>query len=291
MHEITTSRFLPRWAREEGADRALVGDIPDIGFTPAPRPSIPARIVPKADVSGLSFPSLSSIAKTLQNVINCVAYELIHGFDSSFDDLRKIQPNSDIAKFARLHADPLQSGSVVIPGELDDIVRDFNGQTWSTLDVVSKFVDIAEGVVREGPRFETSPAVLRSLEDFHEVLNRDVEYVEISPPLLELRPSKSPILVNQTFVSEVKNARLARSHAKIEYGNLEGKFRAVDTTDKKLKIELTGSGRIVGGKYPDVLQDRISQSIFQTAIFTGKIRYSDNQPRHIEITHINFHSL
>lgn len=291
MHEIKESRFLPRWARAEGASRALIGDMPDIGFVPDPRPSIPARVVSKADVSGLSFPSLASIAKTLQNVINCVAYELAYGYDPAFSDLRKIAPNSEVAKLARLHADPFQTGSVVIPGELDDVSQEFNGRKVSALDVVSRFVDVAEGVVREGPSFETSPAVLQSLEDFKEVLNRDVEYVEFSPPVLEIRQSKSPIVVNPAFVSEVTNARRARSRLKVEYGNLEGKFRAVDTTDKKIKIELTGNGLIVSGSYPEILQERVSRSIFHTAIFSGKIRYRDDKPRHIDITHINFHSI
>ena len=290
MYEVKKSRFLPRWAREDSTDRSLLGSMPDVGFIPGPRASIPARVVPKSDASGLSLQSLSSIVKTLQNVINCVAYELINGYDATFDDLRKIQPHSEVAKFARLHADPFQAGSVIIPAELDEISRDFGGRIVTTLQVVSRFVDIAEGILREGPSFETSPAVLRSLEEFNDVLNRDVQYIELSPPILEIRPSKNSITVNEHFVSEVRNSRRARSRVKIEYGNLEGKFRAVDTTDKKLKIELSASGLIVSGTYPDLLQERVSKSIFNTAIFSGRIKYRDDEPKHIDVTHINFHS-
>lgn len=288
MHEVKPSRFLPRWARADSGDRAIFGEMPEIGYVPDPQPSIPTRIVPKANAAGLSFHSLAEVAKTLQNVVNCVAHELLNGVDIAFDDMRQLGSNEDFVRFSRLYARPLESGSVIIPGELEDVTQEVNGRKYTTLDIVTRFIDIVEGVPVRGADFETSPAVLKSFEAFDAVLKRDVEYVEFEPPTLDLRPNKQPLVVDSSLVLDMRNARNAKSLISIKYGTLSGMFRAVDTTDRKLKIQLTGSDAIVPGSYPEVLQDRITLSLFKTAEFSGTVRYKGAVPQKIDITHIDF---
>lgn len=286
MREVKTTRVLPRWFRSGDPEDLVVADMPEVGYTPDLPPRIATRVIPKDGSNGLSFDSISDIVQSIQHAVVSVAHELAYGVDKMFSDMRKIEKG--LIQFARIHSEPLEPGSFVIPAELDDTEAEFDGKTITTRQIVERFEEVMVGLGQNGAAIETNLAVLQAIVDLDKVLKRDVDRIELTP---NASPTKAAdgrrIIVDSFYVSEVSYARKKRLHKRVEFLSVTGTLRAVDTTQFKLKIELSDSRIIIPGEYAEALQPRMILFLGKPVKITGDVTYLHGFARHIKVFHVD----
>jgi hypothetical protein len=283
VREIKTTSKLPNWFTTGDADYAIVADMPEIGYSPDLPPRIPTRVIPRNGGGHLSFDSLSDILLSIQHTVISVAHELVYGVDLFFRDMRKI--SKEVTQFARVHAEPFEEGSFIIHAELDDRTTEIGGKKVTTRQVVERYVEVLSGIAKEGHEFPTSLAVLHSIEEMDKALKRDVARVELAPSgSYEQEAFSSPVVIDPDYVIQVMNARLHRLSRRTEYGSIKGVLRAVDTTQRRFKLEVERGRPIVPGEYIEELEVQMILALGKSVQITGYVSYLGGAPHQIKAT-------
>ena len=89
--------------------------------------------------SHLSAITLSEAITCTQKILNYVSYEVVHGTNSEFSDLRTAE--QPILQLAKLSVDPFQEGSFIIPASLSEAAVEIAGVQYFAVQVLDKFVE------------------------------------------------------------------------------------------------------------------------------------------------------
>ncbi|VTS07554.1 hypothetical protein [Tuwongella immobilis] len=105
MTEMKFTPFKPRWMRDLSAeDQRIFGETPSIGSLVEISPRINARLLPFGGSHKLSAKTLSDTLEHMQQVVQYAGYDVYHGVNPDFADLRSL--SSEVVNLTKLTIEP-----------------------------------------------------------------------------------------------------------------------------------------------------------------------------------------
>jgi hypothetical protein len=267
--------FEPAWLKSKSAARDFLADTPALGVIHASAPKLPTRIVPRDGGNTISVLTLIDTVAATQRILNFASYEAIYGVHLDFSDLRSLE--SHVLELAKMHVEPFEDGSFVIPASLGQdgfgVTVEGTKKELYPADVLSRFVDMMDGVARDGPRFQACIGAIQAIEELGKVLRREAATIEYYPiGFGGYCQSPKRIHVDQAYVDLVSAARKSRQDPRIKPDHLEGTLTAVDLIRGTFKVK-TEERQTISGTYTPFMEDRMISSLGRPVRLFGDAEY------------------
>ena len=282
MSKWQVTNFKPRWAHEP--DSAFA-DMPDVGYPTEAPPRLVTRIVSTDGGNSISSPTLSDAISITQHIFDFVAHEVVYGVDRSLADLRTI--DSRVQQLAKLHIEPFEVGSFIIPAEFTtepvEFAQDGTERVVFAKQVLERFNSIMEGISGNNFDYETSIGTIRCIESLNRILKRDASFLEYqSTGFSESMILKSKkFTINDQFIKKITEIRKYRQEAVVKHGSLEGVVVALDFDQMKLKLRLT-DGQMVKGDFLPIMSQVLESVLCKHVRLHGSIQYRKSLPVSID---------
>ncbi len=284
--------FRPAWADADPKVLADLEDTPSLGFLPEPPPRLPTRIILADRSRRISAQSLYDTMYATQRLLYFSAFEAVHGADRNFTpNLRTL--DEPLMRLAKLHIEPFDEGSFVVPAELGEEVLQLskNGKLreFTSRDVLRRFTNVLQGVLELGSEFLTCLGVLDAIEHLGKVLNREASGIEYLPSGFGgLEAPAQAILVNAGYVDRAAKTKLERKKPQSSPGQLEGVLTLLDVAESKLKLRLfRPEDKMIPGKFLPLLRDRFVALLGKGVRLYGTVRYQQDLPKSIDVVSVD----
>jgi hypothetical protein len=282
--------FRPRWAHEGTAAYESLEDTPNLGLPPPSSPRLPTRIIP-ANGSGLSADVLGETILATQRILNFVGYEAVHGVPNrQVTSLRQLRGTNPIFELARLHVEPFEEGSFVIPARLTEepaqIAVRGERRTYTSQNVLERFAAVMDGIAEQQDRFVTCLGTLQAIESLGRLLSQDasqIEYYPVGYPAAIRTPKR--IIIDSRYIEIASSARLRRQNPQSRPESLVGLLVAVDLQKTRLKLRV--GDQTVRGTFMDILRLQAVQGLNRQVEITGEVQYVRGAPVSIQAISIN----
>src|SRR5262249_34942560 len=199
--------------------RRIVEGTPPGGAGPEGPPRIHTRLVLAGDGQRVSFKTLSETLERTQAIVQYAAYDVFHGVNPDFADLRSA--GAEVLQLGKLTAEAFEEGSFVIPARLEaePVEAPAGGaqRKGTTQDVVDRFDKIRAAFASPQPAAEVSIGAIQAIEALGQVIRREAGAIEYF--LFDsLGRAASPIRVTAETIDRVSRVRQARrpTQAKLE---------------------------------------------------------------------------
>lgn len=285
--------FRPTWAGN-AEDREFLSRMPDVGHYPDPAPSVSTRILPTSGRSAVSASTLSEAITIKQRIFHYAAYEVVHGIDPTFSDMRRID---DVClQLGKLEVEPFEEGSFIIPAELNaepvSVPRDGTDLTFRPVDVLNRFNEVITGLGQISVDMHVSIGMLTEIGALNRLLRRDVQSLEFTTnfPQGEASARRSMRhIIDEKYLGGVNRIRKARRHEQVSSGDtLTGTLVAVDFESHKLRIKLDAEQKIVvPGTYLPLIESDIVACMRKRVRYFGQVWYRDRIPWHIDVLKVD----
>jgi hypothetical protein len=194
---------------------------------------------------GVSAKTLGETVEVTQMIVQYAGYDLIHGVNPNFADLRSAGNN--VFQLCKLTIEPFEAGSFVIPARLEgQALADSQRRPVTAEDVVQRFNEIFGAFEDTGPATDVSIGAIQAIEALGRVIRREAGEIEFTA-LDSLSRPKHPIRVTRETVNRVAQVRTTRRTTLAHLEIIDGTITALDIVDQKLHIsEASGGARIKG---------------------------------------------
>ena len=281
MSERRFVDFEPAWLRTKSTGLDFLAESPALGLIPPSSPKLPTRIVPRNGGNSISALTLVDTVAATQRILNFASYEAIYGIHLDFSDLRSLEAH--VLDLAKLHVEPFDDGSFIIPAGLGEdgygiSVEGVNKEFYPS-DVLARFVDLMEGVARDGARFQACIGAVQAIEELGKVIRREANTIEFYPVGFKGNWQNSKrISVDQAYVDVVSAAKKLRQDPRTQADNVEGILTAVDLLRGTFKVRLQ-KRQSVSGTYTQFMEDRMIRSLGRRVRLFGNAEYRDQRIR------------
>jgi hypothetical protein len=290
VSEMKFTEFKPQWMRDLNVeDQRILGETPSVGSPVEIAPRINARLLPLGGLHTLSARTLSDAIDHMQQVVQYAGYDVYHGVNPDFADLRSL--SSDVVNLTRLTIEPFEEGSFVIPARLEtgpltrEAGDDQPTRAVSAEDVMQRFEEIFALVGQQSTAAEVSIGAIQAVESLGRVLRREVEAIEFSSFDSLGAPRKPhPIRVDQTFIGRVAKVKASRQPTLAKSDTLNGKITALDISEGKLQLSIDGHRRRVRGTFAMLMLPSLQESLGRRVKLTGQVEWRGRTPLSIQVT-------
>ncbi|MGL6074452.1 MAG: hypothetical protein ACRC8S_09860 [Fimbriiglobus sp.] len=281
MSEPRKVAFKPRWpVTLSPEEEALVDNFTVSGSVPPEAPRIDTRILPRDRSCSLSLRSLGEVAELTQKLADFAGYDVIHGPNPDFADLRSLK--SDLTNFTRLTSEPFEVGSFVIPASLQANPYILDHRTIETDKIAERFGDILSLLDREAAPTEVSVGSLQTLEALARVLKREATAIEFST-----RNSDRKQLVNfevsERFIGRVREVLVRRRPTQAQLETLVGRVTELDIVEGKLLLSVPDLSQRVKGSFSHMFTPTLLESLNQVVKLEGQVERNSKRPVMIHI--------
>jgi hypothetical protein len=271
------TNFVPKWARDPSQES--LGEAPVTGQQPDLAPALPIRLLPHDRGNSITALTLSQIAATTQRILNYASYEVVHGISPEFADLRSAE--NEVLELAQLDVDPsFAEGSFIIPAKLTEKEVEINGQRFSGVDVLQRFVDAMDAIGSNQNSYSVAIGMLQAVEELGRIINREalIEYSAFGLPGMSTQSRM--VVVDKSYIQKVANAKVRRRSTQVTPDVIEGKITAVDIVKFTFVLQVDKK-RLVRGSYDSMVADQISTSLGKRVGIIGVIEYVNLKPNHV----------
>jgi hypothetical protein len=276
--------FKPRWWRERSGQDPSLEEGPLAGSIPEGPPRIHTRLVLRSGAHGVSAKTLSEAVDLTQTVVQYAGYDVYHGVNPDFADLRSA--GADVFQLARLTVEPFEEGSFVIPAKLEapEVEAPAAGprRKVTTQDVVQRFDAILTAFHGQQPVTEVSIGAIQAVEALGRVIRREAEAIEYALFDNIGRPAQ-PVLVTPETISRVAQIRQARRPSQAQLETLEGKITALDLVEQRLHLSLEPSGLRIKGTFPMLFQPTLVERLGRRVRLHGAVERRGRRPVSIQV--------
>ena len=258
--------------------------MPDVGYPTEARPRLVTRIVSADGGSSISSPTLSDAILITQHIFDFVAHEVVYGVDRSLADLRTI--DSRVQQLAKLHIEPFEVGSFIIPVEFTDepveFTQDGTERVVYAKQVLERFNSIMEGISANNFDYETSIGTIRQIESLGKILRRDANFLEYrASGFLESTSVKPKVFtVDTQFIRKITEIRKYRQEVVVKHEFLDGVIVALDFDMRKLKLRLADHN-VVKGDFLPLMSPQLETFFCKHVRLRGTIQYRNHIPVNI----------
>jgi hypothetical protein len=192
-----------------------------------------------------------------------------------------------VQQLAKLHIEPFEVGSFIIPAELttEPIEFEQNGITRTVYakEVLERFNSIMEGVSGSNFDYETSIGTIRCIESLNRILKRDASFLEYQTTGYSETQSLKPkrFTVNNQFIRKISEVRKYRQEVVVKHGSLEGVVVALDFDQLKIKLRLA-ENHVVKGEFLSLMSKNLEAVLCKRVRLHGTIQYRKSLPMSID---------
>ncbi len=221
---------------------------------------------------GVSARTLSEAVDLTQTVAQYASYDVWHGVNPDFADLRSA--GAEVLQLARLTVEPFDEGSFVIPAKLEaaevEVPADGRRRKLTAQDVVNRFDAILTAFQTPQPATEVSIGVIQAIEALGRIIRREAGAVEYSLFDTIGRPAK-PILVTPETIDRVTQVRSTRRPSEARWETLEGTLTALDLVRATLQLSPADHKGRVHGTYPMLFQPSLVACLGKRVRVQGQV--------------------
>jgi hypothetical protein len=276
--------FIPRWMREKTEKDDILDHSPATGSLAEVSPRINARLLPVSGSNRLSAKTLSEAISLTQSIVQYAGYDVYHGFNPDFTDLRSL--SAELVLFTRLTVEPFEEGSFVIPARLEANPLTVEGAEQPRMitaeDVVKRFDEIFASLQDQSSVHQVSIGAIQAVESLGKVIRREAEAIEFES-FDSLGKPRPTFRVDESYISRVQKVRESRRPTRARLETLEGKVTALDILESKLQLSLEGQRRRVIGHFSIMFLPFLLESLGRRVRLYGKVEWQKNHPYSIQI--------
>lgn len=229
--------FVPKWFRNEPAERIEEISGSAFGDPPPDFPRLVARIVPRNGTCTLSAKSLAETLQLEQNLVQYAARDVVYGLNPDFADLRSLK--DAVLQFGRLTVEPMQEGSFVIPARLESEPLPFGegseNRPFRTEEVLHRWIEIVNCIRSPERAASVSMGALQTLESFGRLLDREAEFVEFTP-YDDLRTELETTKLDPAAIDGFRTLLRRRKATDRPLERVRGRLTALDTDTNKFRL-------------------------------------------------------
>jgi hypothetical protein len=243
--------FKPKWPvtlppQQEEAFNNFAGN----GSLPTEPPRIDTCILPRETGDRVTLRSLSEITELTQKLADYAGYDVVHGPNPDFADLRSVSP--DLARLTKLTGEPFAEGSFLIPARLEaDPLEIKDAQTTrriTTDAVAQRFGEILTALDTQRSPTGVSIGALQTLGALSRVLRREASAIEFSTADSFAKPLVR-FQVRQTFIEKVRVVLESRRPSEETLETLEGRVTALDVVQGTLLLTVPHTRTRIKGSF------------------------------------------
>lgn len=285
MIEPKPTSFRPKWpvklspAEESIAESGLAS-----GATPVQSPEINTRIIPSSGRIEIRLASLSDIASQMQHLADYAGYDVVHGPNPNFSNLRSL--GSEISSLTKLTVHPFAEGSFVIPTSLDSgpisVALATGNRTFESNEVVRRFDQILIKLAASDKPTDISTGALQSIELMGRVMRRENAEIEFSTVDSKAIYS-SKHRVDLGFVRHVSDIIRSRRESLEIQQVIEGRITALDLTKSTFFLTPSDSRRRIRGSFSNMFTPTMEVSLNRLVRLEGNFVESPTGVRTLQV--------
>jgi hypothetical protein len=265
--------FKPPWMRDLSEDdRRILEDTPLTGSLPEIAPRINTRILPASSSPRLSAKTLSETIDLTQAVVHYAGYDVYHGLNPDFADLRSL--SADVLRLTRLTIEPFEQGSFVIPARLEAEPISAGDREQprhvTAEEVVNRFNQILASFAKPDAAAHVSIGALQAIESLGQVIRREARAIEFASFDGFGKPAQSTV-VDVDYVARVGKVRVSRRPTQAKLQTLEGTLTALDLVRATMQLNLDGQQGRVHGTYPMLFQPTLVPCLGKRVRIQGQV--------------------
>jgi hypothetical protein len=276
--------FKPRWMRQCTDANRILDETPATGSLAEVSPRINARLLPIGGSHTLSAKTLSEAIGLTQQIVQYAGYDVYHGFNPDFADLRSLSP--EVVSLTRLTVEPFDEGSFVIPTRLEAsplAIQEAEGPRMVTAeDVVRRFDEILAALRQSSSSVQVSIGAIQVVESLGRVIRREAEAIEFSSFGALGQPS-GELRVDEEYIGRVNKVRESRRPTQATLETLEGQVTALDIREGKLQLSIEGHRRRATGHFTMMFLPSLLESLGRRVRLRGLVAWRKNAPISIQV--------
>ncbi len=284
MSEPKFVEFKPRWMRQRTDADRILDETPATGPLAEVSPRINARLLPIGGSHALSAKTLSEAIGLTQQIVQYAGYDVYHGFNPDFADLRSLSP--EVVGLTRLTVEPFDEGSFVIPTRLEAsplAVQEAEGPRMVTAeDVVRRFDEILAALRQPSSSVQVSIGAIQVVESLGRVIRREAEAIEFSS-FDSLGQPSGALRVDEEYIGRVNKVRESRRPTQAILETLDGQVTALDIGEGKLQLSIEGQLRRVTGHFTMMFLPSLLESLGRRVRLQGLVEWRRNTPHLIQV--------
>ena len=273
MPEPKRVHFKPKWPvtlppQEEAAFDSFAGN----GSPPTEPPRIDTRIMPRGGGYRLSLRSLGEVAELTQKLADFAGYDVVHGPNPDFADLRSVSP--DLTRLTKLTGEPFTEGSFVIPARLEadplELTEAPSVRRVDTDAVARRFGEILTTPDTQRAPTGVSIGALQTLGALNRVLRREASAIEFSTADSFAKPLMM-FQVRETFIEKVRGVLASRRPSEDSLETLEGRVTALDVLRGTLLLTVPGTHDRIKGTFATLFTPTLLESLNRQVRVQGMV--------------------
>lgn len=289
MHKMKYVDFIPKWIRDATEEDEILKGCPTVGTPGESAPRIHTRIIPISGIQRISARTVSDIINQTQNLVMYAGYDVYHGVNPDFADLRSV--NADVVYLTQLVIEPFEEGSFVIPSRLetDPIQKKGSSEQLEMVtaeDVVRRFGEMFSQVVSQNYATQVSIGAIHTMESLGRTIDREAKAIEFSTfDSFGQSVCRESMKMDAIFADCVRKVRLSRQPTEEKMDTLEGYVTAIDVSKRTIRLTLKSSNRRVCGTFsihqtPLMVESLVNRTVIR---LEGYVERKGKNPSSIQV--------
>lgn len=282
MVDPQRTSFRPRWWKAGSARDNPLSETPTTGFEPHRAPRIPTRILPTHGGSYLSASTLKDTIDCTQRILRYVSYEVVHGVQPEFGDLRSAEES--VLELAQLNVEPFEEGSFVIPAVMSEDEVLIGNVSYRSQQVLDRFAEVITNI--GNAKFPTSIGLVNAIEELGKITRREADRIEYYPTVSY--QFESPTLtVDEDYIRIVSRSREERQNPSIRPDHVRGVITAVDLVKGTFNLRLMDRTS-VRGRYEAFIAEQMARALNREVEISGVVESINNRDSFVRAFSLRF---